>query len=454
MPLVDDEAQGQSAARQGALFKALHAHHAGLVDLDGAGVACAVRRGGRAVDRIAQHALALELQHDFFHTLKDAVGREIARLCADTAQAPGILLAGRGFGKVEETVLPVHTAVAAAGGDVPQACRVHQLAGPVPNIELFMRGIEGKARAGRVPVEVRARLLTHEEDYGAAPELRIRHPPEERLALLVGEIVVRQAHRLVGNVLDLHPVAFPGVARHREAEVPDCRLADHPRARGDQGLLPGLIAVGRVRIARRRIEALRPVSVRIQGHGHICRAAAAGGTVHGGIRGVIEIDAVVFREGKVHVHLIVEAVFPRGEEQQPFPGPELHGREGPAVAAHPVGNAAALQIDRLVRDIGKLDPVGVIPVLIPDDTAVFFHQLRDAQLPHQRGHRLRLGRRRGACLRRRSVRPGAQGVLSLKKGSKSYHRQHQHGENIQDRVIALVHGHLQKHRTVSENNSY
>ncbi len=156
------------------------------------------------------------------------------------------------------------------------------------------------------------------------------------------------------------------------------------------------------------------------------------------------------------------AVLAGGEDHKALPGGKAPLREGPAVAPLPVGNAAARELQRLIGDVCKLDPVGKIPVLIRQGSPVFDHQLRNADLSrvlvvgHRRGTwrliliPLRL-RPDGRCaLRRRFLSAGGRGLRRLPGGERRHqhqhrrHRQQQGGQHmalLRSAIVFLSSGH-------------
>ena len=106
MPFVDDIAQHERTAGQRALLEADSLDDAGGADGYGLGIFGALLGRGRAVERIADSAGAGQLHCHAVHTFKNAVGREVHRLCRHAARAVGVGLAGAGLCKIEPAVSP------------------------------------------------------------------------------------------------------------------------------------------------------------------------------------------------------------------------------------------------------------------------------------------------------------------------------------------------------------
>ena len=202
---VDHKAEAQRPAGQGALLQVHGPDDGGLIDIDGPGIFLTVRRGGGAVQGIADAAGSGEFHGDALHIVEYPVLCEAYRLFRHGAAAAGIFFSRTGGGEVEPALLPLLPAVAGLIRDVPQGNKILQLPLTVGEIELLIAGVQTEAGAQG---GLQQGLLLGAEHQPQLPRLQaqLRQAEFYRVIPVVRQAVVRQQHRLVGDVFQLHPI--------------------------------------------------------------------------------------------------------------------------------------------------------------------------------------------------------------------------------------------------------
>ena len=379
MVFVDHKAEAQRPAGQGALLQVHGPDDGGLIDIDGPGIFLTVRRGGGAVQGIADAAGSGEFHGDALNAVEYPVLCEAYRLFRHGAAAAGIFFSRTGGGEVEPALLPLLPAVAGLIRDVPQGNKILQLPLTVGEIELLIAGVQTEAGAQG---GLQQGLLLGAEHQPQLPRLQaqLRQAEFYRVIPVVRQAVVRQQHRLVGDVFQFHPVVIFAHLGQGGA-IKDHHLVDRQGAVAAETLLESLIARRAVFIARRGVQALRIAAVGAQSHGHIPLAVAAEGRGDEGSMLIAQIDPLVPGEGKIGMQLLPLPVLAGGKKQQPLPRFQAGFRQSPPQLVLLVGYGPAGEGDRLPALIVQFDPVGEIPVPVPEGGSVLLHKLADHHLP-------------------------------------------------------------------------
>ena len=130
-----------------------------------------------------------------------------------------------------------------------------------------------------------------------------------------------------------------------------------------------------------------------------------------------------------------------GEDNYPLPRLKAHFRQSPAQLIFPVRQGPAGDVHRLVALVPQLYPVGKVPVLVPEDSAVLLHEFAYHYLARSPAQFLRgrAGRGRGDGRRRRRFRGCPAAFSQQQRRCKSYynHRCRRGGKGCQG---FFVHG--------------
>ena len=135
---------------------------------------------------------------------------------------------------------------------------------------------------------------------------------------------------------------------------------------------------------------------------------------------IAQVDPLIPGEGEIGMELLSCPVLAGGKEQQPLPRFQLCFRQSPTGLVFLVRHGPAGEGDGFPALVNQFDPVGELPVLVPEGGPVLLHKLADDHLPQTPVLFFRAeGRRR----RRRGRRCGRRGGFrcGLTGGAAQYH---------------------------------
>ena len=120
------------------------------------------------------------------------------------------------------------------------------------------------------------------------------------------------------------------------------------------------------------------------------------------------------------MQFVLAAILPVGKDQQPFTRRQGPLREDPAGLGEGIAQLPAAQLHQTVGAVFQLQPVGEIPVLIPQHGLVFGHELRDA-------HRAVLSRGRPGRKQKRSRQHKREAAEEISEKREKFRHDDSHG---------------------------
>ena len=339
---VEKIAQSQGPAGEPALLHGDGPDDGGFVNGDGAAVGRAGRGGNLPIGSIIDRALRAQLYAQGFHVVVSPVRREGRRLSRDPAASCPVVIARGGVCKIEEAVFPVHAAVAALTGDVPQIGAVHHMT-VVGKEEMFRGGIQREGGAGVTVAPLGSVAVADDQRDRPGSQFPVRELPQQVIVVAVRQIIVGKIYGLRGNIFDLHPVPVPRNIEIVVQEIGHHNLIDDQRPLRRKALLPCVVARPAVFKSGGGVQGLLGLSLSVQGQSQVRFAGAADKFIRGVATAVGQTDGLPLRQGKVGVQLALPAVPAGGKEQQPPAGRQRHIGTGPAQTVLLVGDMPAGQ---------------------------------------------------------------------------------------------------------------
>ena len=266
--LVEKIAQGEGPAGDPALLHGDGPDDGGFVNGDWPAVGRAGRRWYLAVGGIIDRALRRKLHRQGVHIVVASVRRASSRHCRNPAASCPVVIARGGACKIEEAVFPVHAAVAAFAGDVPQIGAVRHMAA-VGKEELFRGGVQRKGGAGVTVAPLGAVAVADDEENRARGQFSFRKLPQQVIIVAVRQVIVRKLYGVGRNIPDLHPVPVSHVIKIAVQEIGHHDLVDDQRPFRRKALLPGVVARPAVFKARSGVQGRFGLSIPVQRKSHI-----------------------------------------------------------------------------------------------------------------------------------------------------------------------------------------
>ena len=376
---IDDIAGGDHIAGHLARFEAGGTDGGSLGQCQRAGVQRRCFRGDAAVQRVTDLSFPGKDHADIFYTVINAPRGLHKRACGYGCQPAGIFLAGGGLGKVEDPVLPIHTAHTGLIGHIVNMDIVAQAVTDMGHIHPAFLPVQGKGGIDSIAGQLGI-LGTDDQHRLSGCQCFPGQLEQKGLVRAVGNGIFRQINGLLGDVFQFDPVIIVTVCLHQIAvvgrhDLPHRQCA--PNAPGLAELLMTLLGIGK---AGGKQTGLHIAAVLLQlPHTVICqgRHFQPGDLI--GHRTGQQQTAAVFGKGKTRFsgHALLpcagdHGVFSRGDRQA-F-DPPFHGILGI------IGQVAAIQNRILCAGIVKLDPVAQQTAAVGDGAAVGALHLADHHL--------------------------------------------------------------------------